>query len=1315
MGLVSSCVRQEEEGRRDERKPGLGAQQGRLVENFRGPLDLIALLQQSHNDETTSHAALELAALEVQLAHNSHAILVVQPTKVAAAVAHPPPGDGYLDKATSKSARHVATADMSAYVSVVRRLQQVAAPARDSKAGTDSIAQLEALKKKQAFGHTGMHEHQTRLALLYANAVAHKVLGGAEGIRSWVDVHISRNPMLLSQLKGSKHEVYNHYIPAQQVKGELLQLDVVLCHVSKEQEAGPALVIGLHLQERDMEPNEVPVQASLQPRVQQQQHAQKVGMRRARFRGSKSLDLTHAGQLRRPGLNSEDVSMGGSTSTQQQQQQHQQQHLYLALSHLPVAVTLISSCGCITWQNGRSAELLGLRSGARREACQSLQHMFMLDPEALESLLLALKKGEAWNGLVQVPGREDMEQFAVDNATKVDTVAGGNETLAGSEGHSKREGHANQACCDGSCSRKRACPDVSLASASSNRTQKQEPDSAPQGLGMGPKGPPGGPDASERPSVFSFPEFFAGQASEPQSSGLPSAILPVFGFPAEAARDGSERSPSLQNDDQSAGSGRSGIKKQAMPAKAEERISLPASSGPSSLRAKSCILPPRPGRVQNGEPLGPSSMRTSSCVFPAQMQLGQRPSGLVPPQGMIVGSTSQIPDCALKDGLGEAPVLHNRQAAGRDGATFPHRDKSTLPMGLRHGRRRSVHTSGALIVQNQVCSGASRALKMSSSNAQIPAPISPRFDKSSVGVETCSLNWLAQGNVGTEASISSGTYSQPSHYFESIPEGRSKEAPNSQVDQSNGKLLETIVNSKAVDHTSLGVAVASSQPLPMPSKTQTGNLPPLQLKNLSASARDVKTTGSGSKHSVGFVEDVTSKPAAGDREWPTWSSCQVDEVPAIVALSPPSKGPCQPMGPAAPPTPPADAPLDAKASVHSMVQEESIMAHEHSWHYIDAFTIKGPEGEELTVLTNQDVTSLVETEISLKQILDIEHKILEDIYPKHVLEGQVAAGASMAGASLPICSSRRQSSGSHLSSATAGRVPSIPNLHLKEDRGVDDLSPTWTENCIGIRSAEHNRGKQFESGTSSPLPKSLSTEYSRQFIRNDMLPVQESSHSHQLFSADTGSHDTRGDGRVHSLMTAPSAPTSQGHNSCKHEGVLASEAAGLLRTRHSEGLSLNQGPGSSATDAPPERANLQEGNNKKDVAKGPLGKVRAPPRRNQSCSTVLQTSSSKNSGLQLPFDYGAGPNSLARSSLARKPTLSGMGRHHDNVTVMFVDIKNFTAMSRAISSAEVMHFLHTLFSRFDALIDSKEELGLYKVETIGGVLQIVTHCNLQLV
>ncbi len=43
-----------------------------------------------------------------------------------------------------------------------------------------------------------------------------------------------------------------------------------------------------------------------------------------------------------------------STSQQQQQQQQQQQEcLYLALSNLPVAVTLINPSGKIIWQNGR--------------------------------------------------------------------------------------------------------------------------------------------------------------------------------------------------------------------------------------------------------------------------------------------------------------------------------------------------------------------------------------------------------------------------------------------------------------------------------------------------------------------------------------------------------------------------------------------------------------------------------------------------------------------------------------------------------------------------------------------------------------------------------------------------------------------------------------------------------------------------------------------------------------------------------------------------------------------------------------------------
>lgn len=71
----------------------------------------------------------------------------------------------------------------------------------------------------------------------------------------------------------------------------------------------------------------------------------------------------------------------------------------------------------------------------------------------------------------------------------------------------------------------------------------------------------------------------------------------------------------------------------------------------------------------------------------------------------------------------------------------------------------------------------------------------------------------------------------------------------------------------------------------------------------------------------------------------------------------------------------------------------------------------------------------------------------------------------------------------------------------------------------------------------------------------------------------------------------------------------------------------------------------------------------------------------------------AGSVGAVRSSIA----LSGMGRHHEDITIMFADIKNFTAMSGAVSCAEVMHFLHTLFSQFDSLVDSMEALGLYKV------------------
>ncbi|GLI61095.1 hypothetical protein VaNZ11_003375 [Volvox africanus] len=53
---------------------------------------------------------------------------------------------------------------------------------------------------------------------------------------------------------------------------------------------------------------------------------------------------------------------------------------------------------------------------------------------------------------------------------------------------------------------------------------------------------------------------------------------------------------------------------------------------------------------------------------------------------------------------------------------------------------------------------------------------------------------------------------------------------------------------------------------------------------------------------------------------------------------------------------------------------------------------------------------------------------------------------------------------------------------------------------------------------------------------------------------------------------------------------------------------------------------------------------------------------------------------------------------HDNVTVLFADIKGFTEMSKEVPPAVVMTFLNDLYTRFDSLTDV---YGVYKVETIG--------------
>lgn len=61
-------------------------------------------------------------------------------------------------------------------------------------------------------------------------------------------------------------------------------------------------------------------------------------------------------------------------------------------------------------------------------------------------------------------------------------------------------------------------------------------------------------------------------------------------------------------------------------------------------------------------------------------------------------------------------------------------------------------------------------------------------------------------------------------------------------------------------------------------------------------------------------------------------------------------------------------------------------------------------------------------------------------------------------------------------------------------------------------------------------------------------------------------------------------------------------------------------------------------------------------------------------------------------------------QHHDNVSILFTDFKNFTSIASKMSPEELVQQLETAFGEFDAII---ERNGLYKIKTIGDAYMAV--------
>ncbi|GLI61498.1 hypothetical protein VaNZ11_003827 [Volvox africanus] len=71
---------------------------------------------------------------------------------------------------------------------------------------------------------------------------------------------------------------------------------------------------------------------------------------------------------------------------------------------------------------------------------------------------------------------------------------------------------------------------------------------------------------------------------------------------------------------------------------------------------------------------------------------------------------------------------------------------------------------------------------------------------------------------------------------------------------------------------------------------------------------------------------------------------------------------------------------------------------------------------------------------------------------------------------------------------------------------------------------------------------------------------------------------------------------------------------------------------------------------------------------------------------------------MSQFDLLKSQDCSQLAHHHEQITVLFCDVKGFTAMCSSVEPAVVMSFLNMLYTQFDSLLHVHD---VYKVETIG--------------
>ncbi|KAF5832026.1 hypothetical protein DUNSADRAFT_12242 [Dunaliella salina] len=1225
-----------------------------------GQLDLQAFVESLEYNGGSS----TLQELEAMLGRSPHAIIVARTSKIPVNNGHMPPGKGI------KRSPVLTATSMSLYVSKLERLQQVGG----SKSANDgSMAQLEALRKKQAAAQTHAYE-RTCLDLLFANCAAFEVLG-AEHVRDWAEVHLKQDPMLMHLLGSIRRtegspEVHRHLIPARGDLGGLLQLDIVLCPLHDGiQEIEPVLLIGLKSSEQQGQLSSKPSDSSLH-----QKH------------GQPRLD-TPPPQTKDPRANNAhqeaDKPLGGFLTCQ-----HQHHDLYLTLALLPVAVTLINSSGFIIWQNGRSVALLGLAKPGEKSSKCKLQHLFRHDPDALDNLLMALQEGQGWSCLVRVPWEAPCSASRSINSRGEDCIQGGKPPTSGPQGKDSGMHRSSKPLYHvGDLESKDCLNPHAVNSRHEHCVQPEESCPATLRSGLGPNDSVAAGESLSSATYTPGPDNGAPMAAEGAAGQWSSAVgdpeAPEAGFSFQSSLSGENAKESMPlphplNQDVGGDTGSTSASQQrGMSSKGPVRSSGVQSSEPTADRG--CHKGTGQGHQEHAEGTVvpgslPASLLTSSLRSRRHEQLASPSSGLhpaldaastkgkhrglsnlglTPHQRQNLGaaglnsSDSNVAAAARHADLhtvGERKSAAKCQAKSMEprGETFKDVPPPNLSASQRLFRRRSLYFVNPQSEQDQDRANSGAQVSSSafgnSGAFGVPEPANFYFDTIPEGNHSKDSNTgsgsVVQGRAGSgrlraQGSIAAAAAAAAAAAEQHKPGGGGGDrAAEHRPSMDFNDLLDFEAAEFVDEHKPLQAGAATSCPschgpsrsklLPFPSHLGTSHSqsgPLIEREQLARAA-----TAVNSKRQGGQAHNSCTLPCASQHS--TWDP----KVPASMDHDK--------EDPAGPPS--------------------------TCWHYLDAFTIKGLDGEQLTVLTNQDVTSLVDTSISLKQILDVEHKILEDIFPRHVLESQVAVGAA---ASLG-----RSVNGSVHGSMRSSRPPS---------KGTSNDG--WERSLFTPRGIK--RGDISPDRTGAPFNTSPPSTYSS-------AATKDVSTSH------------RG-----SPMHSNHPPGHQG----------SKQANPQTRTRHLSQGSLSILSQSSFDQSMPETllATMPDQGHCLSETSRSLPCVRRPVQPPRSCGMEKlaakhfrdnvkdQLAQATASSLVLRHKSSPGTSESAVRSPRAGNVLTGMGRHHENVTVMFADIKQFTNMSRAVSSAEVMHFLHTLFSQFDDLVDALEHLGLYKIETIG--------------